>query len=221
MANIAHCVARPDEARQVNIEATRTLVDLCAAARSRLVFVSTDLVFDGEAAPYREDAPPRPLSVYGQTKAEAESVVRAVPGNLVVRVSWLAGPRLAGTPRFFDDLVRALCEGRPFTLFTDEWRTPLGLPTAAEALLALADADVAGTLHLGGPERLSRYEMGVQLAAHLGAEPSLLRPSLRESNPAPEPRPRDVSLDSRHWRERFPQVKWRTYAETVAETVRG
>src|SRR5881394_3672715 len=61
MANVAHCHARPDEARRVNVGATRTLVDLCAAAGARLVQVSTDLVFDGEAAPYREEDAPQPL----------------------------------------------------------------------------------------------------------------------------------------------------------------
>src|SRR5262249_48570044 len=77
LASVAECQRDPQRARQVNVQATALLAELAAEGRARLVFVSTDLVFDGEHAPYRETDSAAPLSLYGATKAEAESAVLA------------------------------------------------------------------------------------------------------------------------------------------------
>jgi dTDP-4-dehydrorhamnose reductase len=164
------------------------------------------MVFDGEHAPYREEDEPAPLSVYGRTKAEAERVALAVPGNAVVRVSLLLGPSLTGRPSFHDEQAAALRAGRPLRLFEDEWRTPLTLQAAAQALLAVVGCGYAGVLHVGGPERLSRLDMGRRLAAALGVSAAGIVPTRRADLPSPEPRPRDLSLDSSRWRALFPDA---------------
>jgi dTDP-4-dehydrorhamnose reductase len=113
-------------------------------------------------------------------------------------------------------MVESLKSGRPVTLFADEWRTPLGIGTAARALVELARADVTGLMHIGGPERLSRVEMGRQLAEHLRVSPESIVAAKREAVPAPEPRPCDTSLDSSRWRALFPDFPWPTYRESLA-----
>jgi dTDP-4-dehydrorhamnose reductase len=208
LARVADCWRDPERARRVNVNATRTLAHLAADAGARLVLVSTDLVFDGEHAPYRETDPPSPVSIYGQTKRAAEEAALEALQSAVVRVSLLYGPALHGRPSFFDEQAAALRVGRPVTLFRDEWRTPLDLVTAARALLAVARSDFSGLLHVGGPERLSRLEMGLRLAAFLGANAAPIIAADRAAAPAPEPRPRDVSIDSSQWRSAFPGVAW-------------
>ncbi len=215
LASVAACHRDPARARRVNVEATALLADLCAAAGVRLVFVSTDLVFDGEQGGYREADAPAPLSVYGQSKRDAELAVLGTPRGLVVRLSLLYGPSLTGRPAFFDEQVRALRQRQPIACFSDEWRTPLALATAAEALAALLPVDVTGLLHLGGPERLNRLEMAQQLAVHLGADPAVLVPTSRAAVAAAEPRPRDTSLDSTRWRTRFPHLPWPAFAAAL------
>jgi dTDP-4-dehydrorhamnose reductase len=215
LARVGDCHRDPDRAFRVNTAASAHLAELCAAAGARLVHVSTDLVFDGERPPYRETDPPAPLSVYGRSKAEAERAVLAHPGHVVVRVSLLFGPALTTSSSFFDQQVEALRAGRPVTLFEDEWRTPIDLATAARALVELARADVEGVFHLGGPERLSRLEMGRLLARHLGAGEELLRAVRRSDVPAGEPRPCDTSLDSGRWRAAFPHVPCPGYEEAL------
>src|SRR5262249_12792060 len=116
----------------------------------------------------------------------------------------------------FDNLLACLQAGPAPVLFDDEWRTPLALCTAAQALVELAGSDYTGLLHLGGPERLSRLEMGEQLAAHLGVRPAITVRS-RQSMPASEPRPRDVSLDSGRWRRLFPQHPWPRWEEALRQ----
>jgi dTDP-4-dehydrorhamnose reductase len=213
MARVGDCFREPERAARVNAGGTAVLAELCAAAGARLVLVSTDLVFDGEAAPYRETDPPRPVSVYGRTKRDAEAAVLAATRSAVARVSLLFGPSLCGRPSFFDEQTAALREGRKVTLFEDEWRTPLSLATAARALVALARSDFTGLIHIGGPERLSRLEMGLRLASFLGADPSAVVAGRRDDAPAAEPRPRDVSLDSSLWRGLFPALSWPGFAD--------
>lgn len=213
LARIADCHRDPERARLVNVAATEVLVGLCSRARTRFVYVSTDLVFDGQRGRYREDDVPAPLSVYGRTKYAAEEHALTNPRGVVARVSLLYGPSLNGHTSFFDEQTIALGTGRNLTLFTDEWRTPLHLRTAATALVELALSPVTGVLHIGGPERLSRYEMGVRLAASLRADPSVINGVTQASMSAPEPRPRDVSLDSSRWRSIFPAIPWQRYLE--------
>jgi dTDP-4-dehydrorhamnose reductase len=217
LARISDCHRDPERARSINTGGAALLAELCAAARARLLFVSTDLVFDGERAPYRPSDPPAPVSVYGQTKAAGEQAVLAHPVNVVARVSLLFGPSRQTVPSFFDEQVRALREGRAITLFEDEWRTPIDLATAAAALIEIALADVEGLFHVGGPERLSRLEMGRELAKVLGVSADLVRGNRRADAPAGEPRPRDTSLDSTRWRTAFPGSVWPGYAEALRQ----
>lgn len=217
MANVADCFRQPERANQVNVGGTALLAELAAETKARLVYASTDLVFDGARGSYREEDATNPLSVYGQTKREAELAVLAGPGNVVVRLSWLFGPTLTGRESFFDQQLGALRQGRPLVLFDDEWRTPLSLPVAARVLFDLADADVNGILHVGGPERLSRWAMGQRLAAFMRLAASNWRACSRDAVPGTEPRPRDASLDSTRWRRLFPHHPWPGWEEALRE----
>lgn len=209
------CAKDPTRAYAVNVEATARLARLAKGARATLVYVSTDLVFDGEAAPYTESGARAPLSVYGRTKAEGEDAAREAPGARVVRVALLFGRTIGPRQGFFDMQASAILRGEPMTLFEDEWRTPLSLLSAAEGLLAVASAETAPELlHLGGPERMSRLEMGQRLAAALGAPSTNLRAASRLSIPG-EPRARDVSLDSARFRAAFPSFSSGTFEEEV------
>jgi dTDP-4-dehydrorhamnose reductase len=217
VAAVAECFRHPEWAWLVNARGSALLADLAAEAGCRLVLVSTDLVFDGEKGWYDERDPPAPLSVYARGKAKAEREVLAHPRTAVARVSLLFGPTQPYRGSFFDQQVQALKAGRPVTGFEDEWRTPLALATAARALVALAGSDYTGHLHIGGPERLSRLEMGRRLAAYLGAEPGLVVAGTRATAPAAEPRPRDTSLNSSRWRAHFPAQPWPSWQEALTE----
>ncbi len=217
VASVADCARDPDRAERVNARGSALLAELADRAGARLVLVSTDLVFDGERGGYTEQDPPSPLSVYGRSKVAAERAVLAFPHHAVVRVSLLFGPSLTDRPGFFDGQVESLRAGRPLRLFADEWRTPLGLTTAARALVTVAESNFAGLLHLGGPERMTRLEMGRRLAARLGLDGSAIVPTSREAAGTSEPRPRDTSLDSSRWRGLFPAEPWPSFEEAVGE----
>jgi dTDP-4-dehydrorhamnose reductase len=217
MAGVADCHRDPARAEDINRGGSARIAELAVQSRARVVHVSTDMVFDGERSDYREEDAVAPLSVYGRTKEEAERAVLAHLRTVVVRVSLLFGPTLGERRTFFDEQMAALNAGRPLTLFHDEWRTPLSLLAAARGLLDVAQSDVAGLLHMGGPERLSRLDMGHRLAAFLGRDPVGIVSASRLSAPAVEPRPRDLSLDSSRWQRLFPRSKGSDWNDDLRE----
>lgn len=204
----ADCWRNAGRAFDVNVRASAFLAELAHETNARLLFVSTDLVFDGERGEYVEEDSAAPLSVYGRTKVEAEKAILKYPGHVVVRLSLLFGTSVVGRPTFLDQLAASLRKGQPCTLYSDEWRSPLDYATAARALLQIVHSDVRGRLHVGGPERMTRLEMGLRLAQRLEADPAAIVRCGRNQNPAPEPRPRDVSLSSTRWRAAFPDSPW-------------
>src|SRR5262249_60444859 len=161
----------------VNVGGTLRLAHWAARYDRRLVYTSTDLVFDGAKAWNREEGPARPILEYGRTKRDAEPTVLATARGLVVRLSLLYGPSRSGRAGYFDRMIAALRASTPQPFFADEFRPPLDLNSAAAILVRLAESEITGLIHLGGPERLSRFDLMRRAAAALGLEPELVRPN--------------------------------------------
>ena len=168
---VIHCAAQsrtgpcqqdPTLARRINVEATSLLAEL--AAETPFLFFSSDQVFDGSKGWYVETDPVNPLNVYGETKAEAERIVLENPRHSVIRVGLNAGTSPTGDRSFVEDM-RSSVEGGTLTLFTDEFRCPLPAGMTARALWELIEQDRPGLYHLGGAERLSRWEIGQALTS--------------------------------------------------------
>lgn len=204
---IVHCAAladadraqrEPDFARRMNVDATATLARSARKLGAKMLFVSTDLVFDGrKGAPYVEDDPPCPLSFYGQTKLDAERIVRAeCDTGLIVRPSLILGPSPRGNRGLDEKLAAALQQGRAVKLFVDEFRCPVLANDLAGAILELADSPHTGVFHLAGPERLSRYEIGMRIARRFGWPTATLQAAGVRDVPMNPPRPADLVLDS-------------------------
>jgi len=206
LTSVSRAHQEPELAEQINVRGTAALADAVATSGGRLVFTSTDMVFDGEAAPYHEADAPRPITHYGRTKYAAELEVLRRPGSLVVRIPLLYGCPSTRRATTFVQQMEALRARQPLSLFTDEFRTPLWLVDAARALLALARSDLTGVIHVAGPERLSRYELIARCAALLGVRDPVLVPASRVSAASPEPRPADLSLAAERFVAMFPQL---------------
>ncbi|HWE37044.1 MAG TPA: sugar nucleotide-binding protein [Isosphaeraceae bacterium] len=186
----------PDRAFAVNVEATGRLAGWCARRDRRFLYTSTDMVFDGALGWYAEEDPARPISAYGRTKLAAEPDVLAVPRGVVARLSLLYGLSRCGRPAFFDRIVAGLRDGKSQAFFEDEYRTPLDYHTAANILIQLLENTFNGLVHVGGPERLSRFELFRRAAGPLGIDPGLVRANRRADVESIEPRPADLSLDT-------------------------
>lgn len=160
----------------------------------RFLHLSTDQVFDGTSAPYTEENPTNPLNPYGRAKTEAETLIRSLnPRAALLRTSLLYDLR---TPdRQTARLIKAAQTGEPYRLFTDEFRCPVWVENLAEALLELATNDYEGVLHLGGPQRLNRWEFGMSLLHHFGITPAQnIQPGTIEESGLV--RPPDLTMNS-------------------------
>lgn len=186
------CQANPDLARKLNVEITRSLAEL--AESIPFIFFSTDLVFDGREGHYDESARVNPLSVYAETKVEAEQIVLANPNHLVIRTSLNGGTSPTGDRGFNEELRRAWQAGQTLKLFVDEFRSPLPAAVTARAVWELAAASCRGIYHVAGQQRLSRYELGELIAERCRSlNPRYERASLKEYNGPP--RSPDTSLN--------------------------
>ncbi len=220
MTVVGACFDRPADAERINVDVTRQLAELASEWNGRLVFVSTDLVFDGQQGSYDESAEARPTTMYGRTKFAAERVVLGFSGGAVVRLPLMYGLPAAPRSTTFLTQLAALKSGAPLKLFRDEFRSPIWLEDAAAALQSVADAAFAGPIHAGGPQRLSRLEMGRIAAAGLGLSGASIVETSQRDLPATEPRPADVSLRSERFAETFGEPAGRRMAEAMIEIKR-
>ena len=169
-ATVIHCAALsrtkdceqdPASARRINVEATAHLAQL--SQDIPFIFLSSGEVFDGRTGWYGETDEPNPINVYGQTKLEAEQAVLLNPRHTVVRIVLTAGMSETGDGSFVEDMCRTAKSGKDVTLYADEFRCPLPAGVIARVIWELVDGKQPGLYHLGGSERLSRWEIGETL----------------------------------------------------------
>ena len=176
-AAVIHTAYRQEGAGawSTNVTGSANVAAAAARAGTRLVHVSTDLVFDGSATrPYSEEDEPNPVGEYGRSKLEAErEVLGAHPDALVVRTSLMVGGPEPGTQ---ERTVLAAARGESeIVFFEDEWRSPVLVDDLAAALVELSGRSETGLLHVAGPEAVSRYELACRIATAHGLPLNSLR----------------------------------------------
>ena len=192
LSKTSACQQNPSLARKLNVEMTTQLADMAAAIR--LIFFSTDLVFDGRQGHYVETDSVNPLSVYAETKAAAEQAVLANPQHTVIRTSLNAGISLTGDRAFNEQMASAWKEGRTLELFTDEFRCPIPAAVTAQAVWETIRQNQSGLYHLAGSEKLSRWQIGKLVAARCSRLNPRIAPASLKDYRGP-PRCPDASLN--------------------------
>jgi dTDP-4-dehydrorhamnose reductase len=196
LADADRCEADPALAERQNVAAPFALAGACQRAGARLIAVSTDLVLAGDRAYAGEDEPPVPRLVYGRSKLAGErAILGECPQAAVVRVALVHGRGYGPRPTASEAIAWSLRAGRTLRLFVDQYRTPIDPESVAAAVRPLLAGTQRGIFHLGGPERLSRYELGLRCARALRLPEALLEPVRQADRPAGATRPADVSLD--------------------------
>ncbi|MCR5183740.1 MAG: SDR family oxidoreductase [Opitutales bacterium] len=189
-----------DVAVRLNVNFPRRLAQLANHISARLVHVSTEMVFDGDAAPYGHTAMPAPKNFYAQTKlsGEVETLKYAHGNATIVRATLLSGNSPSGTKSLHEKLFCQWAAGTPTALFSDEIRQPVSVKNLAEVLVELCERpNLSGVYHWACGDRLSRYEIGVRIARRFGLDPEKwIRKISYADVPAAlaEKRPRDLSL---------------------------
>ena len=183
--NVDYCETHREEARRVNVDGTRNLVDAARGAGSRLLYVSTDYVFDGTRGGYREDDPTTPLSYYAENKVEAENIVSTLPSFIIARPSVIYGwnameksatPSSSGkTVNFAMFVLDKFARHETVRAVNDQYSSPTFADNLALALLKLAGMDVNGVFHVAGRSCLSRFDFAVKAANIFDYSPDLIQ----------------------------------------------
>ncbi|WP_393060757.1 dTDP-4-dehydrorhamnose reductase [Streptomyces sp. LN549] len=197
--------AQPEAALAVNGTGARRVAEACAATGAVLIQVSTDYVFAGDAgAPYREDAPTAPRSVYGRTKLAGEQgVLENLPdAGYVVRTGWLYG---ANGPSFVRSMIRLEQTRDTLDVVDDQRGQPTWTRDLADRLVALGRGALDGTAppgvyHGTSTGETTWFEYARQIFTLLGADPERIRPTSTDVFPRPAPRPAYSVLSHGRWR---------------------
>lgn len=172
-------VGKEGEAWKINVEGTQNVAEACSNNLKKLIYISTDFVFDGEKESYSEEDTPNPINWYGQTKYEGEKVVQSIVKDfLVARVSY---PYRASFEKrdFARSVQKLLSEGKNVAMVTDHIFTPTFIDDIAGALEVALTKNLSGTVHITGSQHLSPYESGKIIAKIFGYNEALVQQTTR------------------------------------------
>jgi len=184
-----------ERATQVNATAPGVLGEEAKRLGALLVHYSTDYVFDGnKRAPYTEDDAPNPLSHYARTKLDGERAIAASGcRHLILRPSWVYGPRTRNFYRIIADKARA---NEPMRIVEDQTSVPTPSTFLAQCTARLLTRSAEGLLHLVPSGQASRYEFACEVVRALGSA-SHVEPARTSDFPSPAARPTYSVLDNR------------------------
>jgi len=158
----------PEQAMAINAVGTERVAKAAAEAGARLLYLSTDYVFDGrQGVPYRENDEPHPVNVYGQSKLEGER--RAVvycPNTLVIRTAWLYGSH---GKNFVKTIMRLVSEQPELRVVSDQRGSPTQVGDLASAIKQVLDTNLKGIAHATGAGDCTWYELACEIVSLMGA----------------------------------------------------
>lgn len=172
---VDYCETHPEEAWAVNVEGTKNVAEACKRAGAKMIFLSTDYVFDGRKLGYTEKDKPRPLNYYAKTKLIAEHVLDALDVNYIVaRTAVLYGIGGLGKESFVAWVIDKLRKKERMRIVSDQHNNPTYADNLAGILLALYRKDANGIFHVTGTDCLSRYEFAMRIADVFGLDSKLI-----------------------------------------------
>jgi len=193
--NVDKCEKEKQWAWKVNVEGTSNLAEICGRMNAKMIYVSTDYVFDGEKGLYAEEDKPNPVNYYGLTKLKGEELlVKYCKDHIIVRTSVLYGwnPRKLNFATWIIDSLR---RNMKIQVVEDHFNSPTLAENLAQALLEAVEKDLNGLFHMAGSERISRYEFSMKLAKTFDLKTSLIEPIETDELKAwVAKRPKDSSL---------------------------
>ena len=191
------CEENKEYTKKINIDTTGNIAVWSKKNNVRLIFTSTDMVFDGKGTNYSESDKPNPISFYGDAKYRSEKILAELNLNaVIVRVALIYGIGLFSHNCFFENMINNIKIDQTITLFYDQYRTPILVDNLAEAILELCENNFKGIIHLGGKERISRFDFGIEACNMYGlSSENILKKSMFDT-PQAASRPQDVSLNT-------------------------
>lgn len=193
----AGAISKPDEceldrstAYKINTEATAALLSEAYEYKSSFIYMSTDFVFDGEQGMYTEENIARPVNFYGQTKLDAEKIVKQYQYSWsIVRTVLVYGKPMAGRSNILTIVKEKLERGEEYKVVDDQVRTPTYVEDLAAAIVSIVKNKASGVFHISGEDVLTPYEMACKAADYLHLNKELIKRVTANTFSQPAKRP--------------------------------
>jgi dTDP-4-dehydrorhamnose reductase len=191
MTNVDECELNPEACRLQNVEATRNVIRASEETGAHLIHLSTDFIFDGQKGPYSEQDQPNPISIYGESKLEAEVLVKNARCPWSILRTVLVYGIAPGLSRSNIILwVKASLEqGKEIQVVDDQFRTPTLAEDLAMGCMLVAEKNAEGIFNISGKDFLTPYEMAMQTADFFGLNKSLIKKATAATFSQPAKRP--------------------------------
>ena len=175
MTNVDGCEREKEKAWDINVKGTEHLLQAISGSETRIIFISTDYVFDGENGPYGVDAKPSPINYYGKSKLAAENAIRGGRNAWVIlRTNVLYGA--GGSPASFVRWVtESLKIGNEIRVVDDQYGNPTWTGSLAESIKLLIVLNSEGLFHYGGADFISRHQFALKIAVTYNLDQSLIK----------------------------------------------
>jgi len=173
-SNVDFCESNKEEAYLLNTKIAGEIASICSQVNSKLIFISSDYVFDGTKGNYSEDDKPSPMNYYGHTKKLAEELILKSSRNTVIRTSIIYG--LDKRVRFLNFVVNNLKKGEEVLAYNDIFQSPILIDEIVESILKVAISDMTGIFHVSGSSCVNKFDFAKIIAEHFGFDENLVKP---------------------------------------------
>lgn len=178
LTNLEECEKDHERARLINTDMPGQLANACGKRKIRFIHISTDAVFDGEKKDfYTEEDEPNPLGIYSQTKLGGERAVQKANSEAIIARVNFYGWSLSGRHSLGEFFVNSLIAGKQVNGFTDVVFCPMLVNHSARILLSMLEKGLTGLYHVVGPQLMSKYQFGVEIARKFGFSENQIDPT--------------------------------------------
>lgn len=186
------------EGWEINVKGTQHIADYCRDHGSKLVYISSNGIYDGERAPYNEDSKALPINYYGELKLEGEEVTKkaGVPYAIVRPILMYGWNHPFERANIVTTALSKLKKNGEIFAYDDVFTTPLYVKSCAEAIWKIVDKEITGVFNIAGSDRASVYGLVLKAAEIFGYDPALVKPVRQGYFNEFTRRPRDTSFNT-------------------------
>ena len=168
------CEENKELAWEINVIGTKNILDCSREFKSKLVYISTDYVFDGKNNPYDELDQPNPLNYYGQTKFESEKLISSLDDYLIIRTAWINDVE-KNSSSFIMQLINSLKNDKSFIVPYDQFGSPTIPSNLSEIIYELIQQNKKGIFHVTGTTYISRFDFALKIAESFSLDKTLIQ----------------------------------------------